>query len=376
MTRFRAAVLETPGARRPYARSRPLAVETVEVPPPSAGEVLVRIRAASLCRSDLAVVTGVRPWPLPIVPGHEATGVVEAVGPAVASVAPGEPVVLVFLTQCGACRPCLEGRPWICEAGTAANRQGRLLTGGPRLSRGGRPVHHHMGISAFAERALVSERSVVRVPADLPPDVACLFGCAVMCGAGTVLHTAGVRPGQSVAVVGLGGVGLAAVMGAVLAGATRIVGVDPAPAKRALALAVGATDAVDAAAGDAAEAVRALVPGGVDHAVEAAGTPAAFDAAFRATRRGGTTVTLGLPGATERFPLPLAQVVAEARVVKGSYLGSCVPARDIPAFAALHRQGRLPVERLVTGTLALEGLNEALDRLADGEVLRQVVVFG
>lgn len=375
MTRFRAAVLAASGAARPYGASRPLSVETVEVDGPAAGEVLVGVRAASLCRSDLAVVTGVRAWPMPIVPGHEAAGVVEATGPGVTAVAEGDRVVLVFLAQCGSCGPCGEGRAWLCEAGTTANRQGRLLTGGPRLRRNGQSIHHHMGLSAFAERVLVSERSLVKLEVDIPFTVASLFGCAVMCGAGTVLYTAGVRPGQSVAVVGLGGVGLSAVMGAVVAGAARIVAVDPSVQKRELARSLGATLVVDPAEGDPVDAIREGSRGGVDHAIEAAGTPGAFETAFKATRRGGSTVTLGLPGPAERFSVPLAQLVAEARTVKGSYIGSCVPRRDIPAFVELYRQGRLPVDRLISGTLGLDGINDALDRLADGAAIRQVITF-
>jgi alcohol dehydrogenase len=376
LSRFGAAVLDASGATRPYAKSRPLSVETVEVPAPDAGEVAVSIRAASLCHSDLSVVNGDRAWPMPIVPGHEAAGVVDAIGPGVTSVAPGDRVVLIFLTQCGTCARCGEGRPWLCEAGTSANRQGRLITGGPRLTRDGRSIHHHMGLSAFAERALVADRSLVPLPADVPFTVASLFGCAVMCGAGTVLYTAGVRPAQSVAVIGLGGAGLSAVMGAVIAGSGEIIAVDPSPAKRQLARALGATAVVDPASGNAAEEIRDRSRGGVDHAIEAAGTLAAFETAFRATRRGGSTVTLGLPPAADRFPLPLAQLVAEARTIRGSYIGSCVPRRDIPAFVELYRQGRLPVDRLISGTLALDEINEALDRLADASAIRQVITFG
>jgi alcohol dehydrogenase len=375
VTRFRAAVLVTSGVPRPYARSRPLAIEEIEAPEPAAGEALVRIKTASLCRSDLSVVNGDRAWPLPIVPGHEAAGVVEAVGPAVTAVVPGDHVALVFLARCGRCARCAEGQAHLCEAGTRANREGRLLTGGPRLRWRGRPLHHHMGLAAFAEFALVAEASLVSLPPEVPFTEASLFGCAVMCGAGTVLYTAGVRPGQSVAVIGLGGVGLAAVLGAVAAGATRIVAVDPSPAKRELARALGATDTVDATGADVVDAIREAAGGGVDHAVEAVGSPAAFETAFRATRRGGSTVTVGLPGAAERFALPLAQLVAEARTIKGSYIGSCVPSRDIPAFVALWRQGRLPIDRLVSGTLRLDGINEAFDRLADGAAVRQVITF-
>jgi alcohol dehydrogenase len=374
--RFRAAVLEHAGAQRPWASTRPLGIQTVEVTPPSAGEVLVRVRAASLCRSDLSVITGARAWPMPIVPGHEAAGVVEAVGAGVTAVTPGDHVVLVFLAQCGRCARCAEGRPSLCESGMAANREGRLITGGPRLAWNGRAVHHHMGLAAFAEYALVAERSVVTIDAAVPFEVASLFGCAVMCGAGTVLYTAGVRPGQSVAVIGLGGAGMSAVLGAVVAGAAEIIVVDPDVKKRELARALGATMALEAtSSAEAADAIRRHTGGGVDHAIDAAGGTPAFETAFRATRRGGTTATLALPAPNDRFPLPLAQMVAEARTVKGSYIGSCVPSRDIPAFIALHRAGRLPVERLISGTLALDGINEAMDRLADGVAVRQVVVF-
>lgn len=373
--RFRAAVLRAAGAPRPYARSRPLALETVDVPPPASGEVLVAIRAASFCHSDLSVVNGDRAWPLPIVPGHEAAGIVVEVGDGVVSVERGDGVALVFLTRCGLCERCVEGKPFLCERGTAANRQGRLLTGGPRLRLDGEPVHHHMGLSAFAEYALVSEKSLVKLPAGVPFVEASLFGCAVMCGAGTALYTAGIRPGQSVAVIGLGGVGLAAVMGAVLAGAARIVAVDPGADKRDLALSLGATDAVSAADPRAVEAIRDLTSGGVDHAIEAAGTAEALETAFRATRRGGSTVTVGLPHASRQLTVSIAQLTAEARTLKGSYVGSCVPSRDVPAFLALWRRGQLPVDRLVSRTIALDHINDALDALADGAVVRQVITF-
>ena len=364
--RFRAAVLRQAAAVRPYAASRPLAIETVELPPPAAGEVLVRIKAASICHSDLSVVNGDRAWPLPIVPGHEAAGVVAETGPGVASVAEGDHVALIFLTQCGVCERCVEGKSYLCARGTQANREGRLITGGPRLSLGGAPLHHHMGLAAFAEYALVSEKSLVKIPSELGFVEASLFGCAVMCGAGTALYSAGIAPGESVAVVGLGGVGLAAVMGARLAGATRIVAVDRNADKGELALAVGAT---------AFHANDELNEKNFDVALEATGTVEGFELALELTRRGGRTVTVSLPDAQRRFSFPLSRLVAEARTVAGSYIGSCLPSRDIPAFVELYRQGRLPVDRLVTRTLALDEINEAMDALAEARVLRQVVVF-
>lgn len=365
--RFRAAVLHAAGAARPYARSRPLSIEQLELPAPGAGEVLVRIHAASLCHSDLSVINGDRRWPLPIVPGHEAAGVVEGIGSGVAAFAPGDRVALIFLTQCGSCARCMEGKSYLCERGTQANREGRLITGGPHLRLAGAPVHHHMGLGAFAEYALVAEKSLVRIPTGIGYVEASLFGCAVMCGAGSALYTARVAAGESVAVVGLGGVGLAAVMGARLAGATRIVAIDPVAGKADLALACGATQFAHADDLGQFEAV--------DVALEASGTVAGFERALQITRRGGRTVTTSLPAPDQSFQFPLARLVAEARTVAGSYIGSCLPNRDIPAFIALHQQGRLPVERLVSRTIALEEINAAMDALADAEVIRQVIVF-
>ncbi len=371
--KLRAAILRSAGLPRPYAQSRPLAIETVELPAPAAGEVLVQIRAASICHSDLSVVNADRRWPLPIVPGHEASGLVADTGPGVDSVEPGDRVALVFLTQCGTCSRCVEGKPHLCERGTLANREGRLITGGPRLRSGSEAIHHHMGLSAFAEYALVSEKSLVRIPADLDFVEASLFGCVVMCGAGTALYSGAVQPGESVAVLGLGGVGLAAVMGAKLAGATRIIAADDHAAKKELSLALGATDFL---AGDGAgRAIRELLPQGVDAALDATGTVAGFQQALEATRRGGRTVSVSLPEAGAQFTFSLSRLVAEARTVTGSYIGSCIPSRDIPAFIQMYRQGRLPVDRLISRTLNLEDINEAMDRLAAGEVVRQVIVF-
>ncbi len=373
--KFKAAVLRKSGLPHPYAASRPLSIETIEVPPPAAGEVIVAIKAASLCHSDLSVVNGDRAWPMPIVPGHEAAGVVAEIGPGVHSVKPGDHVALIFLTQCGECEHCIEGRPSLCARGTQANREGRLLSGGPRLKLDGQTVHHHMGLSAFAEYALVSEKSLVKIPDDLPFVEASLFGCAVMCGAGTALYSTAIRPGQSVAVFGLGGVGLSAVLGAVTAGAARIIAVDPSQGKLDLARSLGATDCIHAGGGKAAEAVRELTRGGVDHAIDASSTLDGFSSAFESTRRGGCTVTTSLTHPSQQFSFSLARIVAEARTIKGSYIGTCVPGRDIPAFIQLYRQGRMPVDKLVTRTLTLEQINEAFDELSDAEEVRQVIVF-
>ena len=367
----RAAVLREMGAPAPYAQSRPLEVTELELAPPGPGELLVRVRAAGLCHSDLSVIDGSRPRVMPMALGHEAAGEVEAVGDGVTAFAPGDHVVLAFVPVCGDCGPCRAGRAALCEPGAAANAAGTLLSGAIRWSGG---VHHHLGVSAFAERIVVSERSAVRVDAELPYELAALFGCAVLTGVGAVVNSAAVDPGQSVAVFGLGGVGLAALLGALLAGADPVIAVDRVPAKLELARELGATAALDAGE-DVVAAVRDATGGGADHVVETVGSEVVLAQAYAATRRGGTTVTVGLPHPERMLSIPAVSLVAEERVLRGSYLGSCVPERDIPRFVDLHRAGRLPVERLLTHRLSLDELNEGFDRLARGEAVRQVVVF-
>ncbi len=374
MTTFRGALLRERGLPRPYAESRPLEIVELELPDPGPGEVLVDVGAASLCRSDLSVVTGARVWPLPMVIGHEASGKIAAVGPGVTDFAPGDPVVLVYLPQCGECGPCRRGEAWLCDVGMAANRKGELLTGGTRLTHRGEPLHHHMGVAAFAEYTLVSEASVVKVPQGLVAGDTCVFGCAVVCGGGTVLNTAKVASGESVAVVGLGAVGLSAVIGAKAVGAERIVALDVLEAKLSAASAIGATDVL--VSGDESIArVAGMTGGGVDHAIEASGTVDGFRQAMALVRRGGTVTTLGLPGPGVAHALELAPLVAAAATVRGSYFGSCVASRDIPRFIELYRQGRFPVGSLISHRIGLDDINEAMDRLADGAALRQVIEF-
>jgi alcohol dehydrogenase len=373
--KIRAAILEGMGAPRPYATSKPLKIADVELAPPGPGEVLLRLGAAGLCHSDLSVINGDRPRPTPMVLGHEAAGTVEELGAGVDDLQKGDQVVMVFVPSCGHCLPCAEGRPALCEPGAAANTAGALLSGERRLSRGGKPVHHHMGVSAFAEYATVSRRSLVKIPSDLPLDEAALFGCAVLTGVGAVVNTARVPPGSSVAVIGLGGVGLAALLGAVASGARQVVAIDLSADKLGLARQLGATETVAGDAGDAVEQVRAATQGGVEYAFEMAGSVKAMELAYKITRRGGTTVTAGLPPPNATFPVPQVNLVAEERTIKGSYIGTCVPTRDLPRFIALYRGGKLPVDRLLSGRLRLDEINEGFDRLDRGEAVRQVIVF-
>jgi len=369
----RAAVLAESGLPRPYAQSRPLQVVELELDGPGEGEVLVRMHAAGLCHSDLSVINGDRPRPLPMAIGHEGAGEVLEVGAGVRNLAPGDHVVAAFVPCCGACEPCTSGRPALCEPGLAANTAGTLLSGGRRLHGAGGDIHHHLGVSAFAEHATMARESLVRVDSSLPYDLAAVFGCAVMTGVGAVTNTVQPAPGSSIAVIGLGGVGLAALLGARLHEPSRLIACDPLAAKRELALRLGATHAVDATDPDAVEQVRELTRGGVHYAFEMAGSIRAMELAYRITRRGGTTVTAGLSHPRELLQIPHVGIVAEERTIKGSYLGSCDPARDIPRFIALYREGRLPVDRLLDGQLGLDDINTGFDRLASGEAIRQIV---
>lgn len=373
--KVRAAVLDASGAALPYAQSRPLRIDTVELQPPGPGELLVKIGAAGLCHSDLSVINGDRPRPTPVALGHEAAGVVEALGPGVDDLTVGDHVVLVFVPSCGHCNPCAEGRPALCEKGAASNNAGTLMSGARRIFRDGQPIYHHIGCSVFAEYAVVSRRSAVKIDPALPLAEAALFGCAVLTGVGAVINTAQVKAGSSVAVVGLGGVGLASLLGAVACGARHVVAVDLSDEKLALARELGATHTFNAALPDLIEQVKAATGGGVDYAIEMAGSIRAFEAAYRITRRGGTTVTAGLPPPNATWAMPAVNLVAEERTIKGSYIGSCVPQRDLPRYIELYLAGKLPVNKLMTHRLQLEQVNEGFDRLHDGKAVRQVITF-
>jgi alcohol dehydrogenase len=369
--RVRGAVLREMGLPAPYADSRPLEIAEIELAPPGPGELLVRVRAAGLCHSDLSVIDGSRPRVMPMVLGHEAAGEVVELGPGVEHFARGDSVVLAFVPACGHCAPCAAGRAALCEPGAAANVAGTLLSGETRFADG---LHHHLGVSAFCDHVVVSAASAVKVPASLAPEVAALFGCAVLTGVGAVLNAALVEPGGRVAIFGLGGVGLAALLGAVLAGAQTIVAVDVVEAKLELARELGATHAVRASEG-VVEAVREITGGGAEQAIETVGSERVLEQAYQATRRGGTTVTVGLPHPSKLLCIPAVSLVAEERVLRGSYLGSSWPARDLPRYIELYEQGRLPVDRLLTHTIALEEVNQGFDRLARGEAVRQAIVF-
>lgn len=362
-------------APTPYANSKPLEIAEVELEPPGPGEVLVRLRAAGLCHSDLSVIDGNRPRPLPMVLGHEAAGEIVELGKGVTAFAVGDHVVSAFVPSCGHCGPCIDSRPALCEPGFAANSAGTLLSGARRLRRGGAALNHHLGVSGFADYAVMAQESVVRIDRSLPFAEAAVFGCAVMTGTGAVLNTANLPHGASVAVLGLGGVGLAALLGARLRGARTIVAIDLSEGKLKLARELGATHCFNASDPDVVAAVREATKGGLEFTFEMAGAVRALELAWQITRRGGTTVTAGLSHPDAKITLGHLGIVAEERTLKGSYLGSCVPSRDIPAYIAFYQQGRLPVDRLLSERLALPEINAGFDRLASGETVRQIIEF-
>lgn len=373
--KIRAAVLETVGCPAPYAQSRPLRIMEVDLDPPQHGEVLVRIRAAGLCHSDLSVISGDRPRPLPMTLGHEAAAEVVECGAGVTDLAPGDRVVLVFIPSCGCCAPCAEGRPALCEPGALSNNAGTLLNGGRRLHIGGTQLNHHIGVSCFADHAVVSRRSCVKIDSDISHREAALFGCAVLTGVGAVVNTARLKAGSTAAVLGLGGVGFSALLGVVASGASEIIAIDLNEEKLKLARELGATATFNAGHPDCARQIRELTKGGVNYAFEMAGAIPALELAWNITRRGGSTISAGLPNPGLRFQLPPVSLVAEERTLRGSYIGSAVPTRDIPRYIDLYQRGKLPVQRLMGEQLALDDINEGFDRLATGHALRDVVVF-
>jgi Zn-dependent alcohol dehydrogenase len=373
--KVRGAVLREMGLPKPYVASRPLEIVELELAPPGPGELLIRVGAAGLCHSDLSVIDGSRPRVMPMVLGHEAAGEVVGTGGETPGFAPGDHVVLSFVPTCGDCGPCRAQRPALCEAGAAANAAGTLLSGERRWAGAGVDghLHHHLGVSAFADHIVVSAHSAVKVDPELPYDIAALFGCAVLTGVGAAVNSAQIVPDDRVVVFGLGGVGLAALLGAQLAGAAEVVAVDVVEEKLEHARRLGATPIH---AGDGAvEAIREATGGGGDKVIETVGSARVLAQAYEATRRGGTTVTVGLPHPEQRLDIQAVSLVTEERTLKGSYLGSCVPERDIPIFIEAYKNGKLPVQELLTHRIGLDDLNEGFDRLAAGAAVRQAVLL-
>jgi S-(hydroxymethyl)glutathione dehydrogenase/alcohol dehydrogenase len=361
----RAAVLDEIGGE--------LVVQDVRLAAPGHGEVRVRIAASGVCHSDWNAVSGLSPSPLPAVLGHEGAGVVEVVGADVTSVSVGDHVVLSWLPSCGTCRRCIEGRPSLCEVATT-HMGGTLPDGDTRLSRGDMPINHYSYLSTFARHAVVAERSCIVIPPGTDLEVAALVGCGVMTGIGAVIHRAKVAPGSSVAVFGAGGVGLSAIMGASLAGAGTIIAVEPIESKRALAVSLGATVALDGNDPDLVEKLVLHSAGGLDYAFEAAGLTRLTELAFAATRAGGMIVNIGIPPLSATVTLPGPELVRSEKVVTGSLYGSSRPQIDMPMILRLHAEGRLPLERLVARRYPLEDVNVAFEDMQRGEVARGILL--
>ncbi|RTZ47757.1 alcohol dehydrogenase [Candidimonas sp. SYP-B2681] len=373
--KIRAALLREIGLPAPYSTSRPLSITEVELDPPGPGEVLIKIWAAGLCHSDLSVINGDRPRGVPIVLGHESSAEVMEVGAGVTDLKAGDHVVMVFVPACGYCNPCMEARPALCEPGALANTQGTLLGGARRLHIGDEYLNHHTGVSCFADHAVVSRRSCVKVNVDITHREAALFGCAVLTGAGAVINRARIKVGDTAAVVGLGGVGLSALLAAVAAGARRVVAIDLSDEKLQLAQELGATHVVNPRNVKTDDDLYDMAGGRVDYGFDMAGAIPAFETAYKLTRRGGATITSGLPNPKLTFPLSLSQMVGEEREIRGSYLGSGVPAIDISRYIDLYKAGRLPVNQLMGRSFSLDHINEGFDHLASGSSLRDAIIF-
>ncbi len=354
-----------------FEAKAPLELQEVRVSKPGPREVLVRTAACGVCRSDLHFVDGVYPHVLPTVPGHEAAGVVEAVGSDVTRLKPGDHVVTFFTAFCGSCEFCVSGRPSLCVDGSTR----RARDAEPRLSLAdGTPVAHFLNLSAFAEAMLIHENACVAISKDMPLDRAALLGCAVMTGAGAIFRDSKVTPGERVAVIGCGGIGLAAVNAAKIAGAGTIVAIDPVPEKRALARRLGATHDFDALAPDVVKQVLGLTDGGVDHAIEAVGRPSSAEMAWHVLRRGGTATILGMiaPGEAVSIPGP---TFLSGKKLQGSLAGSMQFPIDLPRLAQMYLDGVLDLDALVAERIGLGDVNRAFDRLRAGDAVRSVIAF-
>ena len=373
--KVKAALIFDQGLPKPYQKSRPVKVEQVDLSGPAKTEIMVQVFAAGVCHSDLSAVNGTRVRPVPMVLGHEGAGVVVEVGSLVTDVSVGDHVAFIFMPNCGDCLQCRSGKPSNCEQGNAANAAGRLLSGAKRIALNGREINHYAGVSCFAEYVTADHRSVVKIPKEIPFDVAAVFSCAVITGVGAVVNTAKVPMGASVGIVGLGGVGLSAMLGAKASGARQIIGIDPVKYKRDGAKQLGADLVFDSEDPDIIEKIKDVTNGGLDYVFEAVGEVEAIELAYAVTGRGGTTTSSGLSHPSKAFSINHVQLVAEERTIKGSFLGSCVPKRDIPNYIKMFQDGKLPVDQLIKSHIELENVNEAFDKLDQGETVRQVISF-
>lgn len=354
-----------------YEFGKPLAIESVDIDPPQAGEIKVRMVACAICHSDLHCIEGAWGGPLPAVYGHEAAGIVEETGPGVTLVRTGDHVVVTLLRSCGRCHFCAQGSPHICEGSFALDRESRLR------GAGGEAIVQGLRTGAFAEYAVVDESQAVPVPHDLPLDVASLLACGVITGLGAVVNTAGVPSGSSVVVIGTGGVGLNSVQGAALSGAYPIIAVDVHVRKLDAARAFGATHTLDPAAGNATDAVASLTGGrGADYVLVTVGSATAIEQGMELLRRGGTLVVVGMPPSGVKAGIEAAGFAYASQRLLGSRMGSARIRVDVPRLVELYRQGRLKLDELITARYPLDRINEAIAEATRPDTLRNVIVFG
>lgn len=348
----------------------PLIVEELELDPPERGEARVRVAACAICHSDIAFAEGAWGGKLPAVYGHEAAGVVEEVGPEVTAVRPGDRVVVSLLRSCGRCFFCAHGEPHLCEGSFPGDREGRLRT------RNGEPVHQAMHTAAFAEEVVVDQSQLAVVPGSLPLDLASLLGCGVVTGFGAVAERAAIPRGASVLVIGSGGVGLSSVQAAAIRGATPIIAADVSPAKREIALRLGATHFVDAARADAPDEIRRLTDGrGADYVLVTVGRTEAVERGLACVRRGGTVVVVGMPPSGETFGVEAVTLANDDVRILGSKMGSARLDTAVPELVGHYEEGRLELAALVSARFPLDEINEALESARRGDALRNVIVF-
>lgn len=350
---------------------KPLVIEQVNISNPGPHEVLIRTAACGLCHSDLHFIEGTYPHPLPAIPGHEAAGIVEAVGSEVRTVKVGDAVVTCLSAFCGHCEYCVTGRMSLCLGGETRRKPGDA----PRLTRpDGSMVNQMLNLSAYAEMMLIHEHACVAINPDMPLDKASVIGCAVTTGAGTIFNACKVTPGETVAVIGCGGVGLATINAAKIAGAGRIIAADPIPEKRALAIKLGATDVVDAMAEDAAKQIQDLTKGGVDHAIEAVGRPASGELAVKSLKRGGTATILGMMPLSHQVGLSAMDLLS-GKKLQGAIMGGNRFPVDIPRLVDFYMRGLLDLDSIISETIPLERINEGFDQMKRGDAARSVIVF-
>lgn len=360
-----------------YEAGQPLAIEEVEVLPPQVGEVTVRMQAAGVCHSDLHVMKGDLPMPSPIILGHEGAGIIEAIGPGVTTVEPGDHVIPIWRASCGRCEYCLNGKPALCDMGTAMRFTGLMPDGNTRFrTKSGTSIRHYAGVSTFASVSTMPEAAVVKIDPDFPLWKAALIGCGVITGVGAVIYAANVKPGSTVAVFGCGGIGLNIIQGARLVGATQIIGVDVIASKEQHARNLGATHFIDSSNADPVQAIKDLTGGkGADYTFEAVGLPKPIEQAFDATRKGGTCVISGIARADARAAINVNQLVYAEKTLRGTLYGSARPRIDLIRLIELHRAGHINLDALLTRTYPLTQINEAYAALERGEVARSLIVW-